>query len=110
MSSLCWAASRAGSSSDVNVFRREFSAGQTTRNCVFCVSASVLIVLEELLALDRLVRDDEDAALVGPPERLDVLPLRGWPALAQVDGDRGGRQAQPREEAERRRDPGCDRR
>ena len=37
---------------------------------------------EELLALDRLVRNDEDAPLVRAPEHFDVLALRRGAALA----------------------------
>ena len=37
------------------------------------ISASVLIVLKELLALDRLVGDDEDPAFVRPTKALYLL-------------------------------------
>ncbi len=45
---------------------------------------------QELLALDRLVRDDEDAALVRPTEAPYLLAFGSGTALTQVHGNRCG--------------------
>ncbi len=63
---------------------------------------------QELLALDRLVRDDEDAALVRPTEAPYLLAFGSGTALAQVHGNRCGRKREEREEPERGRDRGHD--
>ena len=60
---------------------------------------------QELLARDRLVRDHEDASLVGISDLLDPDALGSRRALAEVHPHRRDGQRDERQEAERRRDP-----
>ena len=68
-SSRACAASRAPSSSFVHVFRVELSAGATTNTLALRSPAFSRIWDEQLWASDGLVRDDEDAVLVGRARR-----------------------------------------
>ena len=99
-SSRSCAAARAGSSSDVYVLRREFSAGHTTRNRVCWRQRERADRAQELLARDGLVRDHQHSPLVGAPELRHLCDLGRGAALPQVDGDRDRRQAEEGDEPE----------